>query len=242
MHFKRDSLSGAGAVQTKISQSFDLNKYNELRANIVSEHAKRVIFSRSWKLTAVARKFNALIKKFKRTLTWLVSRATDPTHTKEYEQALAEAVELISSSGIFDEHFYLDQLEKRGLTTGDCVTHFLTKGWKEALNPNPFFDCSFYILEACSRNVQVTINPLLHFLLKGSELGLSTSPYFDTAYYVSNEPDVFQSGVNPLTHFLQYGIFENRLPIRLEESSKHAETFTEPMPVEASHFMRTAAY
>ena len=213
-------FSGTGT--NRRSSGFDLNQYNELRATIVSSRAKRVINSRSWRLTELARKINALSKKARRTALRLVS-PLERQKGRSYDQVLAEAVELVAASGLFDEPYYLEQLEQRGVKTGDCITHFLTTGWKNGLNPNIFFDCRYYVAKASKANIQVRINPLLHFLLEGAQLRLSTSSYFDTAFYVSNQPDVISSNINPLTHFLQFGIFENRLPVMFSNTKSRSE-------------------
>jgi serralysin len=36
---------------------------------------------------------------------------------------------------------------------------------------------------------------------------------FDTAGYLSANPDVAAAGINPLDHFLQFGIHEGRPPV-----------------------------
>lgn len=207
-----------GAAINRRPSGFDLNQYNELRAAIVSERAKRVINSRSWRVTEVARKVNALGKKLRRAAMRLGS-PLERRQGRNYDQVLAEAVELVEASALFDEPYYLEQLKQRGIKTGDCITHFLTTGWKAGLNPNTFFDCRYYINKASKANIQVRINPLVHYLLEGARLRLRTSSYFDTAYYVSNQQDVIASDINPLTHFLQFGIFENRLPVMLSSTT-----------------------
>ncbi|MBI5176113.1 MAG: glycosyltransferase [Candidatus Melainabacteria bacterium] len=214
-------IDGGAAINRRPS-GFDLSQYNELRATIVSERAKRVINSRSWRVTEVARKVNALSKKLKRAAMRL-GYPLEIQQGRSYDQVLAEAVELVEASGLFDEPYYLEQLKQRGIKTGDCITHFLTTGWKTGLNPNTFFDCRYYINKASKANIQVRINPLVHYLLEGARLRLRTSSYFDTAYYVSNQQDVIASDINPLTHFLQFGIFENRLPVMLSSSTSLSE-------------------
>lgn len=56
--------------------------------------------------------------------------------------------------------------------------------------------------------------PLWHFLAVGRKRQLDPSPLFDTEYYISSHPDVRDSNLNPLFHYLEYGIGERRQPIR----------------------------
>lgn len=51
---------------------------------------------------------------------------------------------------------------------------------------------------------------LAHYLDHGWMRGLNPSAAFDTAYYLANNPDVAESGINPLLHFLHHGRAEGR--------------------------------
>ncbi|MDM0045148.1 glycosyltransferase [Variovorax dokdonensis] len=55
-------------------------------------------------------------------------------------------------------------------------------------------------------------NPYSHFLLNGGPLGLKASVDFDCESYLRTYPDVAASGMNPLIHYLRYGIQEGRNP------------------------------
>lgn len=46
----------------------------------------------------------------------------------------------------------------------------------------------------------------------GAQRGLNPDAFFDTRYYLTQSPDVKASGMNPLTHFEQYGAIEGRDP------------------------------
>ena len=54
---------------------------------------------------------------------------------------------------------------------------------------------------------------LRHYLEVGWLDNLNPSAAFDTAYYLAMNPDVRESGMNPLVHYLRYGQFEAREPI-----------------------------
>ncbi|AXR07843.1 hypothetical protein [Salinimonas sediminis] len=57
------------------------------------------------------------------------------------------------------------------------------------------------------------IDPIKHYLLYGAMEGRNPSKHFDTYYYLKNNSDVVNSRINPLVHFLKFGIKEKRLPI-----------------------------
>jgi hypothetical protein len=57
------------------------------------------------------------------------------------------------------------------------------------------------------------VDPIWHYLDTGWKNGLDPSPSFDTTYYLAANPDVQELGLNPLFHYLKYGIVEQRHPV-----------------------------
>ncbi|MCD2316597.1 glycosyltransferase [Sphingomonas sp. IC-11] len=51
---------------------------------------------------------------------------------------------------------------------------------------------------------------LEHYLQSGWRQGLNPSPSFETEYYLGANPDVAESGINPLLHFVRHGRAEGR--------------------------------
>ena len=97
------------------------------------------------------------------------------------------------------------------------------------------FDARWY------RSTQVSgaaalMDPVWHYLDHGARAGLDPSPRFDTSHYVHAHHDVRNSGLNPLFHYLEYGIQERRSPLRsaigtrdlLLPETAELETFTSP--------------
>jgi hypothetical protein len=80
------------------------------------------------------------------------------------------------------------------------------------------------------------MDPVWHYLDHGAKAGLDPSPRFDTSHYVYAHHDVRGSGLNPLFHYLEYGIEERRSPLRsvigtrdlLLPETAELETFTSP--------------
>ena len=56
----------------------------------------------------------------------------------------------------------------------------------------------------------MSANPARHYLLMGGFEGRNPGPGFDSAYYLQHNPDVVESGINPLVHYLKFGEKEQR--------------------------------
>ena len=56
------------------------------------------------------------------------------------------------------------------------------------------------------------LRPALHYLRTGWKQGLAPNSHFHTGWYLARYPDVAASGINPLVHFLNYGMYEGRAP------------------------------
>lgn len=69
----------------------------------------------------------------------------------------------IKNSGFFDEEFYRNTYDD---FSGDPLTHYLTKGYREGKLPSLNFDPDFY-LEAYPDVKQADLNPLFHYVAYG---------------------------------------------------------------------------
>lgn len=121
---------------------------------------------------------------------------------------------------------------------------FAPRGWLKrpvakriyrTIASSDLFDARWY------RSTQVSgpaalMDPVWHYLDHGAKAGLDPSPRFDTSHYVYAHHDVRGSGLNPLFHYLEYGIEERRSPLRsvigtrdvLLPETAELETFTSP--------------
>ncbi len=188
----------------EFEQIFRLLRYSEYRANSMAKQLKQLSRSRSWQVTEPLRKTNFAIKDLQRATKGLLQGAQGDKYHKD-------AIELIKESGLFNVHYYEEQLQARGLKVEDKLSHFLQSGWKEGLNPNPFFDCSYYCAQIKQVGHQVKVNPLVHYLLEDTSEKVRTSRFFDPATYAALYPDVLEHEMDPLSHFLHIGILEGRL-------------------------------
>lgn len=87
---------------------------------------------------------------------------------------------------------------------------------KTSLTPQQLEKCSAFFDISYYRNVsdQPDITEpqgLLHYLQQGWRDGLDPSDRFSTSAYLELYPDVAQEGVNPLLHYVSFGVNENRI-------------------------------
>lgn len=106
------------------------------------------------------------------------------------------------------------------------LLHYFECGWSEGRNPSADFDAAWYASTHLG-HANGSINPLLHYLTIGRSQGLEVRPVidlaietiresgiFDADYYREQYPDIVETGVDPLRHYLRYGVREGRNPCR----------------------------
>ncbi len=76
-----------------------------------------------------------------------------------------------------------------------------------ALRTSVLFDPAFY-----AERVWFAGDAAMHYLLHGANEGLDPGPFFSTNAYLRQNPDVAQSGMNPLAHYELFGRKEGRKP------------------------------
>lgn len=145
---------------------------------------------------------------------------------------------LVNGSKLFNKKWYAKQYLKGQQT--DPIKHYLTEGWLNGCNPSKDFDTKFY-LSKYPDIARAGMNPLLHYLRKGKAEGrqpkapelslwqrISTgnklvgktaeyravynSGFFDEKWYLKQYPEVAESGMDPLQHYLEIGWKEGKNP------------------------------
>ncbi len=112
----------------------------------------------------------------------------------------------------FDAAWYLAEYPSVATSGTDPLTQYLTVGWKEGYNPNPWFNTDYYL----NQNPDVAaagMNPLVHYEENGWKEGRDPSILFSTDGHLAANPDVAAAGMDPLEHYLDYGQFEGRQPV-----------------------------
>jgi len=90
---------------------------------------------------------------------------------------------------------------------------------KNTIENSGLFDVSYY------RNVYYDFvkgesDLIRHYIQFGAALGFDPSPLFDTKYYIEQVNGLSESGLNPLYHYLVYGIKEHRIPFVLSKDEQ----------------------
>jgi hypothetical protein len=81
------------------------------------------------------------------------------------------------------------------------------------IDVSDFFDLSYYQQQNGDIEAEFTQSEAIrHYIEYGSRKSLSPSQKFDTKFYLNSYPDVAESGLNPLLHYLKYGENEGRFP------------------------------
>lgn len=135
-----------------------------------------------------------------------------------------ERSKFIVAKKYFDHEFYLATYNDIAAAGVDPFEHFMEHGWVEGRDPNHWFSTSHY-RDAYSDILDPDTNPFLHYILEGKQLGFHTRkqleehgeaalarPHFNESYYLFCNPDVRNSEIEPLQHYLQYGWIEGRNP------------------------------
>ena len=82
---------------------------------------------------------------------------------------------------------------------------------RRVIDQSGLFDEQFYRQRYRSQ-LPDGVDPLDHYIARGARAGLAPNPWFDSEFYLTDNPDVAQSGWNPLFHFVQHGWKEMRSP------------------------------
>ncbi|MDR6818102.1 glycosyltransferase involved in cell wall biosynthesis [Neorhizobium sp. 2083] len=143
---------------------------------------------------------------------------------------------LLRASGLFDAAWY--QLAYPIKQKRNSIIHYLKTGAALGYAPSRSFDSQAY-RNAYLRDAPAA-NPLIHYLLVGQWRGFLTQPsppseadliedsgLFDEAWYYAAYPDVLESRIPALKHFLIFGWRENRSPGPYFDSSWYVTRYPE---------------
>lgn len=168
-----------------------------------------------------------------------------PLIKKEPKLTEEQIIEVVRSSSLFDENFYLSQykdLEK----CASLIEHYALFGGAEGRAASKLFDSKAYL----DNNKDVTsskINPLVHYETRGRLEGRARYPVidatvkksvsqkdidairasnlFDDEYYSLKYPDVLNSPYTPEEHFLLIGGTEGREASRFFNCKMYLEIY-----------------
>lgn len=130
----------------------------------------------------------------------------------------------LKPSPFFDTKYYLSK-NPHLLEKSICPLIDFLSGWKTHLNkPCVLFDTKYYCQSVAPEALEAG-DPVTYYLTRDA-LFHSPHPLFDAEYYLRLNLDVRASGLNPLEHFLRFGLAEGRQPHPLFDSTFYeAEAF-----------------
>ena len=111
---------------------------------------------------------------------------------------------------LFDSRWYVSHYPDAAKSPRGPLLHYLERSIHERQNPNPFFDTDHYYVQRPGLPYR-GVNALVHYL-QNSAAGQAghPNPLLRDAYYRNTYPDVRDSGVTPLEHFLRGGCADGR--------------------------------
>jgi GT2 family glycosyltransferase/glycosyltransferase involved in cell wall biosynthesis len=93
----------------------------------------------------------------------------------EKRSDLKTDIDLISSTSLFDRHWYLSEYRDVAKNGVDPISHYVRYGAREGRDPGPRFSTKWYIAEY--NDVLISgLNPLVHYLRLGQWVGRSPMP------------------------------------------------------------------
>ena len=142
----------------------------------------RIYSSATWKMLAPLRESEKGLSQIKSHLHTVIRPVTKLTG----EMGINQDIEVIETSGFFDEEYYLSHNPDVKNAKVEPTKHFLRHGWKEGRAPSEKFDCAWY-LDQYPDVKNAGVNPLLHYLKYGKAEGRIVMPLQSVA---SQEPAV----------------------------------------------------
>ena len=160
---------------------------------------------------------------------------------REWTEEERESYRIIHDSGLFDEGWYLDMYEEARRDPRGGLEHYIEIGQYRGDNPTEWFDAAYY-MQTYPDVRESGLNPFAHYILYGKDEGrlskasekrgenktsfgrewtdeekewyriIEKSGLFDAKWYVEKYEDVRKDPREPLAHYVEIGIYEDRKP------------------------------
>jgi hypothetical protein len=88
--------------------------------------------------------------------------------------------------------------------------HYFVYGLRNGHELTPLFDGNWYLHQCRELNVPLPKYAFSHYLNLGWQIELDPHPLFSSKWYLDHHSDVREANIDPLCHFLNYGIYEDR--------------------------------
>ena len=141
-----------------------------------------------------------------------------------YLAAPADERPVLSST--FAADFYRRMHQDVDWASTDPLVHYLSVGALRGDLPNPAFDSDYYAKASMTEGDRTRMSTLEHF--DGMPLPRpKTFALFDAKYYPAHHSDLDFSGFDPVTHYLEWGVWEGRLCTAVKSTRYIYATFPE---------------
>jgi hypothetical protein len=133
---------------------------------------------------------------------------------------MGNALKLIEESGMFDKLYYEIRYPKDVFAYTCAVKHYFEIGSRMNFNPSLWFDEEYY-KDRCGVKTK-DFSGLIHYILR-EDKDIPVNEYesnkfyfrkkiFNPEWYIYKNKDINFSTIDPLVHFVNYGINEGRRP------------------------------
>jgi hypothetical protein len=128
---------------------------------------------------------------------------------------LEEDIEIVSTSGLFDAPWYAQCCGDDITAKTDPARHYVLYGEKEGRPPNPELNLDRYLAEI-GPDALNGHSLLAHYISHRDPERqidiINRSGLFDRTWYIAQNPDVRDSKIDPVKHYVYYGMQEGRRP------------------------------
>ncbi|RAP47569.1 MAG: hypothetical protein BZ135_02025 [Methanosphaera sp. rholeuAM6] len=144
----------------------------------------------------------------KKPLVHFVLYALDSNRKVNHNLSLSDYKkfrEYVYDKGLFDEHYYLLQLNDDEKTV-DLLEHYLNVGYKRKLNPSKDFNTQKYV--DTHEYLNDDVNPLIDHVMKIIEeyYTIANSELFDEEFYLTHGDEIeFDESTDPIMHYILEG-------------------------------------
>lgn len=116
----------------------------------------------------------------------------------------------VNPTPLFDTKLYCDhRLPDDPMAWVNPLYHYLQIGWSLGLPTSPYFSDDYYVSRVSAAHLE-NMAPLAHFASQEKYYPYDPSPDFSCQFYLEANPDVRDSDLNPLLHYLSSGKREGR--------------------------------
>lgn len=144
------------------------------------------------------------------------SQETQAQQRREIERQTHELAHLVEQLEALRMSQVAKSPEAKGTGASVAKTPALTKRaikrQVSLIEASQWFDAKWYLAQYSdiASDPKMSASPARHYLLMGGFEGRNPGPEFDSVYYLTHNPDVVESGINPLVHYLKFGEKEQR--------------------------------